>query len=462
MTPDRIERDALGEVRVPGAARWGPETQRAVLNFPVSGQRMPRRFLEALGQIKAAAALANSELGLLDAPRGAAILRAAEEMISGALDAHFPVDVFQTGSGTSTHMNANEVLAQRAHELLGPGAAAVDAHDHVNLGQSSNDVIPSALHVAAARALHEALLPVLVELHVALAAKARAFDPIVKSGRTHLQDAAPVRLGQEFGGYARQIELAIPRLEAARHELLELALGGTAVGTGLNAHPEFAPRTIAHLAQRTGLPFREAVDHFEAQASTDAVVAASGAVKAAAVALFKIANDIRWMASGPRNGLGELRLPAVQPGSSIMPGKVNPVLCEALMMVAAQVVGNDAAVTLGGLSGNFELNTFLPLLARNLLESIDFLAAAARQFDLHCVRGLEADAARIRDNVERNVMLATALVPRIGHARAVEIAVEATRSGRSVRDVARDWRVLGDADLDAVLDPRRMTEPGRL
>jgi fumarate hydratase class II len=462
MTQDRIEHDALGEVRVPAEARWAAETQRAVENFPVSGQRMPRRFLEALAIVKAAAAHTNMDLGLLDRERGRALVQAADEMAAGDLDADFPVDVFQTGSGTSTNMNANEVLANRANQILGRdlGSRYVDAHDHANFGQSSNDTVPSALHIAVARALHADLIPALRELHGSLADKARAFDAILKSGRTHLQDAAPIRLGQEFSGYARQVELCVPRLEAARDELLELALGGTAVGTGLNAHPEFPRCTIGRIAERTGLAFREAANHFEAQGSMDKAVAASGAVKTAAVALYKIANDLRWLGSGPRNGLGELRLPAMQPGSSIMPGKVNPVMSESLMMVACQVVGNDTAVALGGLSGNFELNTFLPLLARNLLESIAFLASAAHNFDLRCVRGLEADEARCRDTIERNTMLVTALAPRIGHEKAAQIALEAVRSGRTVREVARELRVLPEDELDKALDARRMTEPG--
>lgn len=461
MTQERIEHDALGAIRLPADARWGAETQRAVQNFPVSGQPMPRRFLQALAVLKAAAAQTNVELGGLDAERGAAIVQAADEMAAGQWDAQFPVDIFQTGSGTSTHMNANEVLAQRANEILGrTGQQRVDAHDHVNRGQSSNDTIPSALHMAAAGALHDNLLPALEELRAALAGRARAFDGIVKSGRTHLQDAAPLRLGQVFSGYARQVELCIPRLEAARDGLLELALGGTAVGTGLNAHPDFAPRTIARIATRTGLGFREAVNHFEAQGSVDKCVQASGAVKTAAVALFKIANDVRWLGSGPRNGLGELRLPAVQPGSSIMPGKVNPVLCESLLMVCCQVVGNDAAIGLGGMAGNFELNTFLPLLVRNLLEAVEFLGHAARNFARHCVQDLEADAARCEATVERNIMLVTALVPQLGHEKAVQIALEAGRSGRTVREVAREWQVLPEADLARALDARAMTGPG--
>lgn len=462
MSPDRIEHDALGNVRVPAAARWGAETQRAVENFPVSGQPMPRRFLEALGWVKAAAAETNVELGLLDAERGAALVRAALEMASGALDDQFPVDVFQTGSGTSTHMNANEVLSHRACELAGrdPASRWIDPHDHANIGQSSNDVIPTALHVAAARALEAELLPAFRDLRSSLAAKAAELDGVVKSGRTHLQDAAPVRLGQEISGWARQVELAATRCAAARDDLLEVALGGTAVGTGLNAHPEFAARAIARLAARAGLSFHEAADHFEAQGSMDKVVAASGALRTAAVGLYKIANDIRWLASGPQAGLGELRLPTVQPGSSIMPGKSNPVICESLLMVCCQVIGNDAAIALGGLGGSFELNTFLPLLARNLLESVALLAAAARNFDRRCVQGLAADAERCRAAVDRNAMLATALVPRIGHALAAEIALQAARSGKTVREVARERRVLPESELEALIDPRRMTGPG--
>ena len=461
MEGDRIEHDALGEVRVPAPALWGAETQRAIENFPISGSRMPARFLQALALLKRAAAETNMELGKLDRERGAALVRAAQEIIDGGLSDQFPIDIYQTGSGTSTNMNMNEVLANRACQLLGKpvGSRYVDAHDHANVGQSSNDTIPSAVHIAAARALHTELLPALRGLQAALAAKAREFDPIVKSGRTHLQDAAPVRLGQEFSGYARQVELAAARLERARDELLELALGGTAVGTGLNAHPEFARRTITRVAAATDLGFHEAPNHFEAQGSMDKAMSASGAVKSAAVSLYKIANDIRWLGSGPHNGLGELVLPALQPGSSIMPGKVNPVMCEMLMMVCCQAIGNDAAVALGGLSGNFELNTFLPLIARNLLESVELLAAAARTFERRCVRGLQADTERCRLSIERNTMLVTALAPRIGHEKAAEIALEAVRTGRTVREVAREKRVLSDAELDALLDARKMTGP---
>ncbi len=459
MADDRIEHDALGEVRVPARAYWGAETQRAVDNFPVSGRPMPASFIRALALLKRCAAETNVELGLLDAERGKALAQAAQEVVDGKWSDQFPIDVFQTGSGTSTNMNLNEVLARRANEIAGHelGSRWVDAHDHTNIGQSSNDVIPSSVHVSSARALHETLIPTLRDLQASLVEKARAFDDVVKSGRTHLQDAAPVRLGQEFSGYARQVELAAERLERARDELLELALGGTAVGTGLNAHPEFAPRTITRIAKDTGLAFREAANHFEAQGSMDKAVSASGALRAAAVALYKIANDVRWLGSGPHNGIGELRLPALQPGSSIMPGKVNPVMSESLMMVCCQVIGNDAAVAVGGLSGNFELNTFLPLLARNLLESIELLANSARNFDTRCVRGLEADVERCRAAVERNTMLVTSLAPRIGHEAAAEIALEAVRSGRTVRDVARDKGVLSEEELDKLLDARRMT-----
>ena len=462
MAAERVERDALGEVRVPRDAYWSAETQRAVDNFPVSGQRMPARFLAALAQIKAAAAATNRELGRLDEERSDAIKRAAREVMEGGLLEQFPVDVFQTGSGTSTNMNMNEVLANRASVLLGKeiGSAYVDAHDHCNIGQSSNDTIPTALHVSAALGLEEHLLPVLRQLAASLQAKAVEFDDVLKSGRTHLQDAAPVRLGQEFGGYARQVQFCVRRTEEARNALLDLALGGTAVGTGLNAHPDFAKLTIARLAKESGLEFREAENHFEAQSSLDRAVAASGALCTNAVALFKIANDIRWLGSGPHNGIGELRLPALQPGSSIMPGKVNPVMSESLMMVCCQVIGNDTACTLGGANGSFELNTFLPLMARNLLESIEILANACRNFDERCVRGIEADEERCRLTIERNTMLVTALAPIIGHEKAAELALEALRSGRTIREVARQQKLMPDDELNAALDARKMTEPG--
>ena len=462
LAEERVERDALGEVRVPQNAYWSAETQRAVDNFQVSGQPLPQRFVAALARIKSAAAAVNNQLGRLDQERSDAIQKAAREVVEGALADQFPVDVFQTGSGTSTNMNMNEVLANRASVLLGKdiGSGYVDAHDHCNIGQSSNDTIPTALHVATALALHEHLLPILRQLESSLQTKAKEFDHVLKSGRTHLQDAAPVRLGQEFSGYARQVMFCIQRTEQARDALYELALGGTAVGTGLNAHPDFAAMTIERLARDTGLSFCEAKDHFEAQGSMDRAVAASGALRTNAVALFKIANDVRWLGSGPHNGIGELRLPALQPGSSIMPGKVNPVMSESLMMVCCQVMGNDAACAMGGANGNFELNTFLPLLARNLLESIEILGNASQNFDERCVRGLEADEERCRLTIERNTMLVTALAPIIGHEKAAEVALEALRSGLTIREVARRENLMPEHELDAALDARKMTEPG--
>jgi fumarate hydratase class II len=448
-----ILRDSLGEVEVPDGVLWGASTQRAIANFPVSGERMPRRFLQALGLVKEAAAVANEALGVLDAPRAQAIRAAAREVAEGALDAHFPVDVFQTGSGTSTNMNANEVIARRT-------GLAVHPNDHVNASQSSNDVIPSALHVAARLALHEDLLPALRALHASLERKARELDDVVKIGRTHGMDATPVRLGQEVAGWARQVELGVRRAEAASEALAELALGGTAVGTGLNCPPGFAPRAIEWLSQRTGLAFREAADHFEAQGARDAAVEASGALRVIAISLAKIAGDVRLLASGPRCGLGELELPALQPGSSIMPGKVNPVLCESVLQVAAQVIGNDAAVALGGLGGSLELNVSLPLLARNLLESIRLLANVTRLFAERCVDGIRARRERAEAWVEQSLALATALVPAIGYDAAAAIAREAWETGRTVREVARARSGLPEAELERLLDPRRQTGRG--
>jgi len=453
----RTERDSMGPMEVPADALWGASTQRALLNFPVSGERFPRRFVAALGLVKAAAAAANGALGVLDAARAQAIEAAAREVAAGRWDAQFVVDVFQTGSGTSTNMNANEVIATRARQILGPDALPVHPNDHVNASQSSNDVIPTVLHVAARVALHEDLLPALEQLAAALRAKAAGFDDVVKIGRTHGMDATPVRLGQEFGGWARQVEAAAARIAAASEGLAELALGGTAVGTGINCPPGFAERAVARLAADTGLAFRETQDHFEAQGARDAAVAASAALRGAAVALFKIAGDLRLLASGPRCGLGELRLPALQPGSSIMPGKVNPVLCEAVLQVSAQVVGNDAAVALGGLAGQLELNAMIPLIARNLLESIRLLASVVRLFAARCVEGIEADRERAAEWVERSLAMVTALVPRLGYDRAAEIAKEAAETGRTVREVCLARAVLPPADLEALLDPRTQT-----
>jgi len=462
MSDTRTEKDSMGEMTVPADALYGAQTARALANFPISGLRFPRPFLRAMGMIKEHAARVNLELGLLDRERAMAIMEAAEEALRGDLDSHFVLDIFQTGSGTSTNMNFNEVIAHRACQLLGGeiGSCTIHPNDHVNLGQSSNDVIPTALHVAAAVEIRQALIPALFALQEALGEKAVAFDDIVTIGRTHLQDAVPVRLGQVFSGYARQMALSIRRLETAAEGLLELPLGGTAVGTGLNAHPEFTRQVITGLAEVTGLPFREATNHFEAQGAKDAAVTASGALKGCAVALFKVANDIRFLGSGPRCGLGELILPAVQPGSSIMPGKVNPVMAESLLQVCAQVVGNDAAITLGGISGNFELNVMMPLIAHNLLQSISLLANAAAQFTDRCIKGVQADRQRCESLIEQSLAMCTALAPVIGYDRAAQLAKKAYDSGKTVREVAREEQLLPEEELARLLDPRPMTEPG--
>ncbi len=464
MSDYRIERDSMGEVRVPAGAYWGASTQRAVENFPVSGLRFPRPFIRALGLLKGAAAAVNAELGLLEGRVAEAIAKAAEEVERGDLDAHFVVDVFQTGSGTSTNMNANEVIANRATELLGGerGSKLVHPNDHVNMGQSSNDVIPTAIRLAALLGFAEDLVPALGRLEAALRAKAEAFDDVVKVGRTHLMDATPVRLGQEFRAYADQVRRGIERIGSASERLADLPLGGTAVGTGLNAHPGFAGRVVARVAERTGLPLRRMEDPFEGMGSQDALVEASGALRAVAASLFKIANDVRWMGSGPRAGLGELRLPALQPGSSIMPGKVNPVIPEVVRQVAVQVYGNDAAVAMAGALGDFELNVMLPVMAHDLLWSIDLLTRAAEVFRGKCIEGLEADPARARELVEQSFPIITALVPRIGYERAAEIAKEALATGRGVREVAAERRVLPPEELEEALDVRKMTEGGIL
>ncbi len=456
----RTERDTLGEVRVPAYALWGAQTQRAVENFPISGLRFGRRFIAAIGHVKRACALANIELGRLAPQIGQAILNACDEVIAGELDEHFPVDIFQTGSGTSTNMNANEVIANRAIQKLGGvvgSKSPVHPNDHVNMSQSSNDVIPTAIHVAVTLVLRDALLPALDQLRRELESKACAFDAIVKVGRTHLQDATPIRLGQEFGGYAAQITHSIERVRRAMAVLREVPLGGTAVGTGLNRPPGFPRRALHHLNTALGTAFTPAANPIEANAARDALVEVSGQLKTVAVALHKIANDIRWLGSGPRSGLGELRLPAVQPGSSIMPGKVNPVMAEALIMVCAQVVGYDAAVTLGGLGGAFELNTMMPLMAHNLIQGAEMLANATRLFAERCIRGLKANADRCTANAERTLALATALVPIIGYDNAAAVAREAYRTGQSVREIARAWHLLPDDELDALLDPYQMT-----
>src|SRR5207248_3189586 len=453
----------MGEMAVPKEALYGASTQRAVLNFPVSGYRFNRPFIRALGLIKWGAAQANHDLGLLDAHRSALIVQAAEEVIEGKLDQHFPVDIFQTGSGTSTNTNANEVIANRCAQLAGKPIGSRDPvhpNDHVNMGQSSNDVIPSAIHMSAAEQLKDCLLPALEKLSSALSGKAKEFHHIIKIGRTHLMDATPVRLGQEFAGYAQQVAYGKTRAEKAIEVLRKLALGGTAVGTGLNRHPDFPAKVMRHLHQRSGIAFYEAKNHFEAQGGKDAVVEASGQLKTIATSLFKIANDIRLLGSGPRCGIGEIQLPATQPGSSIMPGKVNPVMCESMMMVCAQIFGNDAAITWAGANGNFELNVMMPVMAHDLLESIRLLANVIDVFADKCVVGIKANKARCEELVELSMAMVTALAPKIGYDRAAEIAKESVRTGKTVRELCREQKILPEKELSLALDPVSMTEPG--
>ena len=458
----RVERDSMGEVKVPKSAYYGAQTQRAVENFPISGIGFPPRFIPALAIIKHAAAVVNQELGLLDSKITDVIRAAASEVMDGKLDKEFVVDIFQTGSGTSTNMNANEVIANRALELLGKerGGKEVHPNDHVNMSQSSNDVIPTAIHISALEAIQRELLPALKELHHALNEKAEAFDRIVKIGRTHLADATPIRLGQEFSGYARQIELSIERIKAASSGLEELALGGTAVGTGINTHPEFPSRTIKKISQMTELSFREAKNHFEAQAAKDAVVQVSGSLKTLAVSLTKIANDLRWLSSGPRCGIGEIGLPDTQPGSSIMPGKVNPVMCESVLQVAAHVFGCDTTITVCGQAGNFELNVMMPVMALRLLEAITFSASVVKAFTEKCVVGIEANKEHCEEMIEKSLAMVTALAPVIGYDAAAKIAKESFTTGKTVREVALAHKVLPPEKLAKILNPWRMTEPG--
>ncbi len=457
----RVERDSMGEMRVPIQAYYGASTQRAVLNFPISDLRFPRQFIRALGQIKQAAAQTNEALGTVDPQIAEAIVRAAQEVIDGKLDSHFVVDIFQTGSGTSTNMNANEVIANRAGELLGGarGSRKVHPNDHVNFGQSSNDVIPTAIHLSALVSIEHDLIPALQGLQKALEEKAEEFMPVVKTGRTHLQDATPIRLGQEFQGYAGQIERGIARMRYASRELSEVALGGTAVGTGVNTHPEFAARVCQRLSEMNGVTVRETSSHFQAQSTLDNIVEASGSLNTLAVSLMKIANDIRWLGSGPRAGIGEIELPAVQPGSSIMPGKVNPVIAESVCMVCAQVMGNHTTVTVAGQSGNFEINVMMPVAAYNLLQSIQLLAAVARNFTEQCVKGLKATT-KGPEMVERGLAICTSLAPVIGYDAAAAISKEAHKTGKTIREVAREKTDLSEEDLDRILDPAAMTKPG--
>jgi fumarate hydratase class II len=444
----------MGSVEVPADALWGASTQRAVENFPISGP-VPARLIAALGLLKAAAARANRDLGKLDAARAGAIAAAAARVARGELDDQFPVDVFQTGSGTSTNMNANEVIATLARRALEADGLDVHPNDHVNASQSSNDVMPSALHLAARCAIAEELLPALARLEGALLERAERFADVEKLGRTHMMDAVPMRVGQELSGFRRQLALAGERARRAADALAELAIGGTAVGTGTNCPEGFAARVVAEVSRETGLEFREARDHVEAQSARDAAVEASGELRTIAVSLSKIASDLRLLASGPRAGLGELVLPALQPGSSIMPGKVNPVLCETLNQVAAQVVGNDAAIAVAGLQGQLQLNTFVPVIARNLLESIELLARASAVFSARCVEGLEVDRARAEGYVEGSLALATGLVDALGYDRAAELAHEAHRRGASIREVARELTDLSEAQLAEALGPER-------
>jgi fumarate hydratase class II len=462
VAPCRIERDSLGEVKVPCDRLYGAQTQRALDNFPISGLRFPRVLIRALGLIKGTAADVNCQLGLLDADRSRAIRQAADEVADGQWDDHFPIDVFQTGSGTSSNMNANEVIAHRATLLLGGelGTHLVHPNDHVNLGQSSNDVIPTAIHVSAYIQVQEVLLPGLRCLEAALQSRAAEMDSVVKTGRTHLMDAVPIRLGQEIGGWAYQVAQGIERTETCLPRLAKLAIGGTAVGTGLNAHPEFAPRVAQLLAERTGLPFMESDNHFAAQATLDTVVELSGHLKAAASALMKIANDVRWMNSGPIAGLGEISLPALQPGSSIMAGKINPVICEAVMMVCGQVVANDVAVTIGNQMGNFELNTMMPLMAHNVLQSLTILGHAAGLFADRAIAGFVINRDRIEEKIEMNPILVSALNPIVGYDKAAQIARRAYAERRRVKYVAAEMTDISPDRLQGLLNPRQMTEGG--
>ncbi|GGR28492.1 fumarate hydratase class II [Streptomyces roseolus] len=459
----RTERDSMGEVRVPAHAKWRAQTQRAVENFPVSGQRLERAHIEALARIKAAAAAVNAELGVIDRDRAEAIAAAAAEVAEGRWDDQFPVDVFQTGSGTSSNMNTNEVLATLAGERL-PADRAVHPNDHVNASQSSNDVFPSSIHIAATAAVTHDLIPALDHLAAALERKSAEFATVVKSGRTHLMDATPVTLGQEFGGYAAQVRYGIERLRSALPRLAELPLGGTAVGTGINTPPGFSAAVVAELARATGLPFTEARDHFEAQGARDGLVETSGQLRTIAVSLTKIANDLRWMASGPRTGLAEINLPDLQPGSSIMPGKVNPVVPEAVLMVAAQVTGNDTTVAVAGAAGNFELNVMLPVMAKNLLESVRLLANASRLLADRTVDGVTANVERAREYAESSPSVVTPLNKYIGYEEAAKVAKRSLAERKTIREVVLESGYVERGDLtleqlDEALDVLRMTRP---
>ncbi|MCI0879459.1 MAG: class II fumarate hydratase [Chloroflexi bacterium] len=457
----RVERDSMGPMDVPADALYGASTMRAVLNFPISDLRFPRTFIRALGLIKLAAAKTNIGLGLLEQKIGDAIVAAAQEAADGKLDEHFVLDIFQTGSGTSTNTNANEVIANRASQILGGdlGSRLVHPNDHVNICQSSNDVIPTCIHLSALLAIKEDLIPALEHLGRELRKKSEELWPVIKTGRTHLQDATPIRLGQQFLGFTGQAELGVQRLQRTQQALASVALGGTAVGTGVNAHPEFASRTCQLLSQMTGVHIQETDNHFQAQSTLDATVEASGVLETIAISLHKIANDIRFMASGPRAGLGEITVPEVQPGSSIMPGKVNPVIAESVIQVVAQVVGNHSTVTLAGQGSYFELNTLMPVAAYSILQSISLLAASANNFADQCVKGIEATSVG-PEMLEKGLMLGTGLSPAIGYDAAAAIAKEAAATGQTIREVARLKTDLTEAQLDQLLNPEAMTEPG--
>ena len=453
----------MGDMPVPAEALWGASTQRAVLNFPISGRPVDRKIIHAYGLIKWAAARANGDLEIVDPERTKIIEKAAKEVFEGKLDAHFVVDFFQTGSGTSTNMNVNEVIANRCSQMVGSEIGSknpVHPNDDVNQSQSSNDTFPTAIHLATGLAIRNQLLPALESLRDSLLAKSQEFHGILKIGRTHLMDATPIRLGQEFSGYARQIDLATVRANKALKAILELPLGGTAVGTGLNCHPEFPGKAIAFLVEKTGIEFVEAQNHFEAQAARDAVVEVSGQLKTIAVSLFKIANDIRWLSSGPRCGIGEISLPATQPGSSIMPGKVNPVMAEAMMQVCAQVIGNDATITWGAANGNFELNVMMPVMAQNLLESFRLLTTASSILRERCIEGIQANEARCQELIEWSISMVTSLAPIIGYETASKIAKQSIETGKTVRQLCEEMEVLPPDQLERALDPARMADPG--
>lgn len=462
MAKTREERDSLGVVQVPEDALYGAQTQRALENFPISDLRFPRRFIQALGLIKQSAAVINEELGLLDAKISEAIQEAAQKLIDGDLDDQMVLDIFQTGSGTSTNMNANEVIANYAAELMGKqrGEKAVHPNDHVNMSQSSNDVIPSAMYISAKMAIEEDLIPAMTNFQESMEAKAAEFDDVVKSGRTHLMDATPIRLGQEFGGYAREAELMVQRLQLASDELSELALGGTATGTGINCPKQFPGKVIERISEITGLKFFEAKNHFEAQAAKDAYVSTAGALNTTAAAFMKIANDIRWLSSGPTSGIAEIKLPTIQPGSSIMPGKVNPVMSESMMQVSAKVMGNVHTITIAAQQGNFQLNVMMPVMTHAMLESIRILAHVLDAFRANCLDGIEANRERCQELLELNPSIATALNQTIGYDKAGEVAKKAAAEKKPVTQVVKEMGLLSDEELNKALNVRAMTEPG--